>query len=109
MAVIDSTYIMTNVKKLLPLGQTEMFDDQLDILIGGAINKLIGEGIDIDAKDKDGNSIFVQGSNIAKDYVICVSYQLMKDLDYDVNMDYLTEQYITRIGTMRCYITMKQR
>ena len=109
MAVIDSTYIMTNVKKLLPLGNTEMFDDQLDILIGGAINKLIGEGIDINAKDKDGNDIFVPGSNIAKDYVICVSYQLMKDLDYDVNMDYLTEQYITRIGTMRCYITMKQR
>lgn len=109
MAVIDSTYIMTNVKKLLPLGNTEMFDDQLDILIGGAINKLIGEGIDINAKDKGGNDIFVPGSNIAKDYVICVSYQLMKDLDYDVNMDYLTEQYITRIGTMRCYITMKQR
>lgn len=109
MAVIDSTYIMTNVKKLLPLGNTEIFDDQLDILIGGAINKLIGEGIDINAKDKGGNDIFVPGSNIAKDYVICVSYQLMKDLDYDVNMDYLTEQYITRIGTMRCYITTKQR
>ena len=109
MAVIDSTYIMTNVKKLLPLGNTEIFDDQLDILIGGAINKLLGEGIDINAKDKNGADIFEQGSNIAKDYVICVSYQLMKDLDYDVNMDYLTEQYITRIGTMRCYITMKQR
>lgn len=109
MAVITENYILENVKKLLPLGDTDIFDPQLEILVGGAINKLIGEGIDINATDRDGNDIFTEGSNIAKDYVICISYQLMKDLDYDVNMDYLTEQYITRIGTMRCYITTKQR
>lgn len=109
MAVLDNTYVMANVKKILPIGNTNLFDDQLDILVGGAINKLVGEGIDINAKDKDGNDIFEQGTNISKDYIICVGYQLMKDLDYDVNMDYLTEQYITRIGTMRCYISTKQR
>lgn len=107
--VINDSYVLANVKKILPIGDTEMFDDQLDILVGGAINKLVSEGINIDAVDKEGNYIFEQGSRISKDYVICVGYQIMKDMDYDVNMDYLTEQYITRIGTMRCTISMKQR
>lgn len=107
--VLNNDYVLANVKKILPIGDTDIYDAQLDILVGGAINKLVGEGINIEATDKDGNYIFEQGTNISKDYIICVGYQLMKDLDYDVNMDYLTEQYITRIGTMRCFISMKQR
>lgn len=108
MAVLDEEYVLANVKKILPLGDTDIFNDQLDILVGGAINKLVSEGIDIDAVDREGNYIFQQGSRMSKDYIICVGYQIMKDMDYDVNMDYLTEQYITRIGTMRCTISMKQ-
>lgn len=109
MALISNAYIKTQVKKILPIGDTTIYDDQLDILIGGAISKLVSEGIDIEAKDKRGEYIFQEGTNIASDYVICVGYQLMKDIDFDVDMDFMTEQYITRIGTLRCCLLTKQR
>lgn len=109
MAVLTNAYIKTQVKKILPIGNTNIFDDQLDILIGGAISKLISEGVDINAVDKDGNNIFEEGGDKGYDYIICVGYQILKDMDLDVDMNFMTEQYITRIGTLRCYISMKQR
>lgn len=109
MAAITKDYIATQVKKILPIGDTDIFDDQLEILIGGAVSKLLSEGVDIDAVDKDGDSIFAEGSDKAYDYIICIGYQLLKDMDLDVDMNFMTEQYITRIGTLRCYISMKQR
>lgn len=109
MAAITKDYIATQVKKILPIGDTDIFDDQLEILIGGAISKMDTEGIDINATDKDGNLIFAEGSDKAYDYIICIGYQLLKDMDLDVDMNFMTEQYITRIGTLRCYISMKQR
>lgn len=109
MAVITNDYVKTEVKKILPIGETDIFDDQLDILVGGAISKLVSEGVDINAKDKEGNYIFEEGNNKAYDYIICVGYQILKDMDLDVDMDFMTEQYITRIGTLRCYVSMKQR
>ena len=109
MAVLTKDYVKTQVKKILPLGDTTIYDDKLDILIAGAISKLRTEGVPIDAKDKAGNYFFTEGSNEAYDYCICISYQCMKDMDFDVDMNFMTEQYITRIGTLRCYISMKQR
>lgn len=108
MAVLTNAYVTKEVKKILPIGETYIFDDQLDILVGGAISKLVSEGIDINATDKDGNNIFEEGGNKAYDYIICVGYQVLKDMDLDVDMDFMTEQYITRIGTLRCYVSMKQ-
>lgn len=106
--VLNVEYIKTEVLKLLPIGNTDIYNDQLEVLVRGAISKLNGEGVRIDALDKQGNPIFVQDSFISYDYIICISYQLLKDLDYDANFNYLTEQYITRIGTLRCYISTKQ-
>lgn len=108
MAVLSNSYVMTQVRKILPLGDTDIYDDKLQILIAGAISKLSSEGVPIDAKDKNGNSIFEEGSNISFDYCICISYQIMKDMDFDVDMNFMTEQYITRIGTLRCFISTKQ-
>lgn len=101
-------YINAEVRKLLPIGSTTIYDNQLDVLIRGAISKLNGEGVRIDSLDKNGDLIFQQGTFISYDYIICISYQLLKDLDYDADFNYLTEQYITRIGTLRCYISTKQ-
>lgn len=109
MAVLTRDEVKAQVVKILPIEYTELYSDQLDILVGGAISKLSNEGVDINATDKQGNYIFDSGSNIASDYIICVGYQLMKDMDYDVDMDFMTEQYITRIGTLRCSISVKQR
>lgn len=109
MAVLTNNYIKTQLKKILPIGETDIFDDQLDILVGGAISKLLSEGIDREAVDKQGNYIFPEGSDKAFDYIICISYQVLKDMDLDVDMNFMTEQYITRINTLRCYVSMKQR
>lgn len=108
--LITKTYVINQVKKILPIDadDTTMYDNQLDILVSGAINKLRTEGVDIEAKDKDGEYIFTEGEYASSDYVICIGYQIMKDLDYDVDMNFMTEQYITRIGTLRCYLLVKQ-
>lgn len=106
---LSSEYIKAQVKKILPLGETELFDDQLDILVGGAVSKLISEGLDNSAVDKDGDALFTEGDNRSYDYIICVAYQCLKDLDLDVDMNFMTEQYITRVGTLRSYISMRQR
>ena len=109
MALLTNSYIKAKVKTILPLGDTDIYDEKLDIFIGGAISKLRTEGVPIDAKDKAGNYFFQEGSNESYDYCICIAYQIMKDIDFDVDMNFMTEQYITRIGTLRCYISMKQR
>lgn len=109
MAALTNEYIKTTVKKILPIGDTNIFDDQLDVLVGGAISKLVGEGLDVEAKDKEGNYLFNEGDNRSYDYIICVAYQILKDMDLDVDMNFMTEQYITRVGTLRCYVSMKQR
>lgn len=109
MATLTNSYITTQVKKILPIGDTDIFDDQLDILVGGAISKMLSEGIDKEATDYAGNYIFQEGGDKAYDYIICIGYQVLKDLDLDVDMNFMTEQYITRINTLRCYVSMKQR
>lgn len=106
---LTNEYIKDQVKKILPIGGTDIFDDQLDILVGGAISKLESEGLSVNAKDKNGDDIFTDADNRSYDYIICVAYQLLKDLDLDVDMNFMTEQYITRVGTLRCYVSMRQR
>ena len=106
---LTNDYIKTQVKKILPIGDTTIFDDQLDILVGGAVSKLVSEGLDRDAVDRDGNMLFTQGDNRSYDYIVCVAYQVLKDMDLDVDMNFMTEQYITRVGTLRCYVSMRQR
>ena len=108
MAVLTKDYVIQKVKTILPIGETDIFDDQLDILVGGAISKLVSEGIDIEAKDKNGDYLFQEDNNKSYDYIICVGYQVLKDMDLDVDMNFMTEQYITRVGTLRCYISMRQ-
>lgn len=106
---LSNQYIKDQVVKILPIGDTNIFDDQLDILVGGSISKLESEGVDVNAKDKNEIDIFTEGSNKTFDLIACVAYQVLKDLDLDVDMNFMTEQYITRIGTLRSYISMKQR
>lgn len=111
MSAITLDYIMPRVKELLPFinGEEELYDNQLDILISGAIGKLRGEGIDIEAKDKEGDYIFQEDTYNSNDYIVCLTYQIIKDMDFDSDYDFLTEQYITRVNTLRCYVSQKQR
>lgn len=98
-------YIKQKAFELLPISIDALYDTQFDILISGAINKLRSEGIDYLAVDKEGELIFTQGSFEGLEYCICVSYQLLKDIDLDTDMNFMTEQYITRVNTLRCSIT----
>lgn len=106
----DINYVTTQVKNLLPLDldATDIYDTKLNILVSNAIQKMKIGGADIEAVDKDGNAFFTEGSLMGFQFCTCCSYQVLKDMDLDVDMDYLTTQYITSLGEMRCYITAKQ-
>lgn len=94
--------IIDRLKEILPFETgTNIYDSQLTLLVKGAISKLASEGLPIDVQHKSGDYWFTEDSNEGHDYTICVSYQIMKDMDFDVDTNYLTEQYITRIGTLR--------
>lgn len=112
MAAIDMNYILPRLKTLLPfvdeVADDELYDGKIMLLAEGAINKLRGEGVDINAVDKDGNYFFTSDSLEASNYVICLAYQVLKDMDFDTDYNFMTEQYITRVNTLRCYITGKQ-
>lgn len=92
--MLSNDYIIDKVTKLLPI-DSFTYQDQLEILVGGAINKLKNEGI---------QNIYEEGSNEGYDYVICVCYQVACDLDLDVDLNRLQKQYITRANTLRCSI-----
>lgn len=108
MAQLSEDYVFEKVKTILPMGDTDLFDDQLRLLVSGAISKMRIEGADIDAVDKEGEFLFQDNNVLGNDYIVCLSYQIMKDMDYDANYNYLTEQYITRVNTIRCYIASKR-
>ena len=116
MSVLTADTVKAKVIEILPISDSTIYDSQLNILVSGAISKLGNEGVWIDAKDKNGDYIFVDGTGdgespyAGNDYCVCIGYQVMKDLDsYDLDMNYMTEQYITRVNTLRCNISMKQR
>ena len=94
--------IVDALKEILPFeADTNIYDNQLNFLVRGAISKLVSEGLPLELKKKNGDYWFAKDTYEGNDYTICISYQVMKDMDYDVDTNYLTEQYITRIGTLR--------
>lgn len=107
--VITTEYIVPKVKTLLPFVEDEfVYDSQIELLVQAAISKLKNEGVDIEAKNKDGDYFFSTESYLSADYIICVAYQVYKDMDFDSDMNFMTEQYITRVNTLRCYVSHKQ-
>ena len=89
--MLSNDYIVENITKLLPV-DSSLYEDQLNVIVGGAINKMKNEGVD---------NIFDEGTGEAFDYIICLSYQVASDLDLDVDLSRLMAQYITRVNTLR--------
>lgn len=89
--MLTNEYIKEKVVALLPI-DSDMYAEQVDILLGGAINKLFNEGIPNE---------FTEGDNSALDYCICIAYQVALDLDLDLDIGRLEKQYITRVNTLR--------
>lgn len=94
--MLTNGYVKDKVVSLLPI-DSDMYSDQLDILVAGAISKLLNEGIP---------NNFTEGDNNALDYCICVAYQVALDLDLDLDINRLEKQYITRVNTLRLSINV---
>ena len=99
MAVATIDQIVTDVKQVLPIYNTTLYDEQLNILVHGAVSKLKNEGI---------SNQFEYKSNEYYDYLTCIRYQVALDMDLDIDMERLKAQYITRVNTLRCTLNQRQ-
>lgn len=105
--MLSSNYLQRKVKVLLGIDDTDLYDERLDILVGGAVNKLKSEGIengDMFVEPSEGEP----ASDLCKDYLICVSYQVALDLNLDIDLQTFYVQYITRVNELRCSIKRQQ-
>lgn len=92
MAIATTDQIIADVKKVLPIYNTSLYNDQLTILVGGAMNKLANEGID--------NQYDYQSPQYY-DYVTCIRYSVAMDMDLDIDINRIQAQYLTRVNTLR--------
>jgi hypothetical protein len=93
MAVATIDQIIEDVKQVLPIYDTCAYNEELNILVNGAIHKLEIEGI---------ANTFDYQTPAYYDYLTCVRYQVACDMDLDIDIERLKAQYITRANTLRC-------
>lgn len=98
MAVATIDQIIFDVKSVLPIADTDMYDTQLNILVNASISKLEDEGIP---------NVFEYESSDYYNYLTCVRYQVACDLDLDIDIEKLEKLYITRANTLRCSLNRK--
>lgn len=96
--MLSIDYIIDKLKEILPISKTDIYDEQLKILTNGAMSKLETEGVP--------NS-FNEDTPEGFDYIICIGYQVSKDMDFDIDVARLDEQYITRVNTLRTKLENK--
>ena len=98
MAVATISQIIDDVKKVLPIYDTSLYNDDLNIIVNGAVHKLEVEGVPNE---------FDYNTSAYYDYITCIRYQVACDMDLDIDIERLKAQYITRANTLRC--TLSQR
>lgn len=96
MALPTTNQIISDIQKVLPIYDTSLYADQLEILVNGAIHKLEVEGVP---------NTFEYQSSEYYDYVTCLRYQVAADMDLDIDLSRLKEQYVTRVNTLRCSLS----
>lgn len=90
--MLSKDYVINKVISLLPI-DSNSYNEQVDILVQGAMSKLKSEGVDsIYIEEDDSNAL---------DYCVCVAYQVSMDIDADVDYERLAKQYVTRVNTLR--------
>lgn len=92
MAVATISQITSDVKQVLPIYNTELYDTELSMLVQGAMHKLENEGV---------KNIFDYQTPAYYDYLTCIRYQVACDMDLDIDIERLKAQYITRVNTLR--------
>ena len=95
-ATVDK--IVDDVKTVLPIYDTDLYDEELYILVQSAISKIESEGVP---------NKFEYGSFKYYDYLTFIRYQVASDMDLDIDLTRLKEQYITRVNTLRCSLRVK--
>ena len=92
MAVATISQITSDVKQVLPIYDTTLYDTELTMLVQGAMHKLEKEGV---------GNIFDYQTPAYYDYLTCIRYQVACDMDLDIDIERLKAQYITRVTTLR--------
>lgn len=98
MALATIDQIIADVRTVLPIYDTELFDDDLKIIVNGAVHKLEIEGVP---------NVFDYQTPAYYDYVTCIRYQVASDMDLDIDIERLKAQYITRANTLRCSLSQR--
>lgn len=101
--MLSNEYLIEQVEQILPIfidtyssaEAQEKLTAQMTIYVSGAVNKLENEGVP---------NIFDEDTPKAYDYIMCLSYQIAMDMDFDVDFDLLMSKYLTRVNTLRCAI-----
>ena len=93
MAIATIEQIRDDIKKVLPIADTDVYDEELLMFTSGAIHKLEKEGVP--------NS-FDYGAPAYYDYLCCLRYQVASDMDLDIDVERLRIQYLARVNTLRC-------
>lgn len=92
MAKATITQIVDDVKQVLPIYDTTLYDVELNMLVQGAMNKLENEGVE---------NKFDYQTPAYYDYITCIRYQVACDMDLDIDIERLKAQYVTRVNTLR--------
>ena len=98
--MLANDYLIEKLEQILPIfidtysseEAQEKLNTQLNIYVSGAVNKLANEGV---------SNIYEEDTPQAFDYIMCLSYQVAMDMDFDVDFDLLMQKYITRVNTLR--------
>lgn len=98
MAVATIDQIIADVKTVLPIYDTSLYDADLLIIVNGAVAKLKDEGVD---------NVFDYQTPDYYNYITCVRYQVASDMDLDIDLERMKAQYITRVNTLRCSLSQR--
>lgn len=98
MALATIDQIIADVKTVLPIYDTTLYNDDLKIIVNGAVHKLEIEGIP---------NAFDYQTSAYYDYVTCIRYQVASDMDLDIDIERMKAQYITRANTLRCSLSQR--
>jgi hypothetical protein len=97
MALATIDQITNDISQVLPIYDTELYEDQVKMLVQGAMSKLESEGVP---------NVFEYQTFKYYDYITCLRYQVACDMDLDIDIDRLKAQYITRVNTLRCSLNL---
>lgn len=98
--MLNNDYIIEKLQIILPLYIDTYTDDvaekklneQLSLYAMGAMNKLENEGVP---------NVFNADTKEAYDYILCISYQVAIDMDFDIDYELTISKYLTRVNTLR--------